>query len=127
MDEAKWLYCTEPETMLAFLDGKLSRRKLRLFAVACCRRIEEFITDTRSRHAVAVVEQFAHGLVDLPELQRAHEAAQIAWSQHEVNLGAGAAVAAEWQPERDANAGVWSIVEVTEMVRSEVTQLAFEG
>ncbi len=113
--------------MLAFLDGKVSSRKLRLFAVACCRRIEQFISDPRSRHAVAVVEQFADGLVDLSELQSAHAAGEMAWVQHDVHFGAGAAAAAEWQPERDANSGMWGIAEVTDMVQAEVEQLAFMG
>jgi hypothetical protein len=50
MTEAEWLACKEPQPMLAYLkgiseregpSGRALRRKLRLFAVACCRRVWE--------------------------------------------------------------------------------------
>jgi hypothetical protein len=59
---------TDPQEMLAFLKGRASERKLRLFAVACCRRIWQFITDPESRAVVEVTEQSADGPIDVQRI-----------------------------------------------------------
>jgi len=61
MTELEWMACDEAHRILAFVRGKASDRKLRLFAVGCCRRIWHLMMDERSRGAVEVAERFADG------------------------------------------------------------------
>lgn len=70
MTEDEWNTSTDPQPMLEFLRGKASDRKLRLFAVACCRRIWRLL-DPVSRNAVELAEAFADGLATLEDTQRA--------------------------------------------------------
>jgi hypothetical protein len=63
MTEAEWLACTDPTPMLAFLRGKASERKLRLFACACVSQIlplSDPHTD-ETRLGLELVAKFADG------------------------------------------------------------------
>jgi hypothetical protein len=79
MTEQEWLECAEPTPMLEFLRGQVSDRKLRLFAVACCRRIECLLVERHQRASVSVAERHADGVATDDEL----EAAQLA-NDHEL-------------------------------------------
>ena len=91
MTEQEWLQATNPEAMLEYLRGKASNRKLRLFAVVCCRHTWSLVEDDRKRmvanggsrvevelarqeadlagRAAEVAERYADGLTDLAELR----------------------------------------------------------
>jgi hypothetical protein len=83
MTEGEWLACDDPARMLYVVQGpepeyggfptrKISDRKLRLFACACCRLRWEFLPDGYSRRSVQAAEEYADGLIQRPELEDAH-------------------------------------------------------
>lgn len=61
MKQAEWLQCREPDEMLDFLRKKVNDRKLRLFQIACCRRIWDVLPTDAHRDAVLMAEQYAEG------------------------------------------------------------------
>jgi hypothetical protein len=73
MTERKWLVCSDPNPMLESLRGKTTERKLRLFALACCRQIWDSLNET-CRSAVVVAERQADGLAPGEELRVAFDA-----------------------------------------------------
>jgi hypothetical protein len=78
MDEKRWLTCNDPVPMLEHVHGQASNRKLRLFAVACCRRLWDLLPDKRTRKAIRVAEHYAEGLVSAVQLRSAQNAVYFA-------------------------------------------------
>jgi hypothetical protein len=76
MTEGEWLACNTPHPMLEFLRGKVSERKLHLFAVACCRSIWNTFTEEESRNAVEVMERYVDGLTSEDEVTKARQQAR---------------------------------------------------
>jgi hypothetical protein len=89
MTEAEWLAATDPKAMLGFLRGEpsyqtvetrgsffgavewfperlLSARRVRLFAVACCRPLEAWVTPDRFEPLIAWREAEGHGYWERP-------------------------------------------------------------
>ena len=71
MNKAEWNCCKDPQTMLAFLigSGNTSERKLRLFAVACCRRIWPLIRNPKHKIVIETAERYADGDLSFQALQ----------------------------------------------------------
>jgi hypothetical protein len=78
----EWLTCKDPKAMvwklrrLVNLRDKPNRRKLRLFAVACCHRIRHLLEQPVAVQAVALAEQFADGQASRADMLAA--SAQVA-------------------------------------------------
>jgi hypothetical protein len=56
--EQEWLAANDPRPMLVFLRRRVSRRKARLFACACCHQVSGLLTEA-SRAALVVAERYA--------------------------------------------------------------------
>jgi len=80
MTEADWLAATGPGPMLTFLrgTGKGTDRKLRLFAVASCRRVWHLLSDDRVQEAVEEAERAADGVGHPEDLELLHARAWAA-------------------------------------------------
>src|SRR5690242_5962636 len=78
MTAEEWLHYPLPGPMLQSLGDQATLRKLRLFAVACCRRIWHLMADERCRRAVEVAERFADGFASRRERKAAELEARAA-------------------------------------------------
>jgi hypothetical protein len=81
MSENDWLTWWDAFDLLSWCEddeARLSERKLRLFAVACCRTIWPLLAEDLSRRAVKVAEAFADDQTSQEELQAVRSAAEVA-------------------------------------------------
>ena len=98
MTESEWVGCTDPERMLEFVRGQASERKLRLFAVACCRSIWHLLTDARSQKGLELAEAIAEGRVGVRSrsAKNVHNDAHIAYGNFRRKDKINAALAASY-------------------------------
>src|SRR2546430_1381122 len=63
MTEIEWNESTDIKALLRCLErnAQLTQRKIRLFAIACCRQAWRLFTDEHSRRAVVVAEWDVEG------------------------------------------------------------------
>jgi len=97
LDDAAWC--------LRAVDGH--EREIRLFAVACARRVQHLMADKRSLDALDVAERFACGLAIQAELAAARDAARAAardaaWAAASAERDAASAARAAWAAAWDA-------------------------
>jgi hypothetical protein len=77
--EAEWVACNDPHARLTFLRGKVSDRKLRLFAVASCRQVWDQFEQPCQRW-IEAAELFADHLLPAEQLRDIHaEALRTHW------------------------------------------------
>ena len=81
LNESDWRRCDDPDRMLECLRGTVSERTLRLFAVACCRRLGDLLAHPASLDDLRIAEGFATGDVDQQALSRrsSNNAIDAAW------------------------------------------------
>jgi hypothetical protein len=72
MTEEDWWKCIDARAMLVCGLLRTSPRKLRLFAVACCRACPRLLSDPSHRRDIDLAERFADGAASQQELEAAH-------------------------------------------------------
>jgi hypothetical protein len=79
MTEAEWLVGADPEALLKFSERATSRRKVLLFDIACCERVEHLFVDAQSRSSLVCVRRYADGRASDDELREASQEARWAY------------------------------------------------
>ncbi len=100
MTEAEWHNSDSITAMLQFVRRGTTDRKLRLFAVACCRNVWSFLPKY-SRAATGVAELYADGFATFAHLKEAEQqvsqdAIEAGYSDGAICCGSYAAVKSAW-------------------------------
>jgi hypothetical protein len=79
MTEAEWLTCTDAAVMLDFVKGKISNRKMRLFAVACSCELWRSVV-SEGHVTLEIAELYADGHADEQRRENVAAMARMAFS-----------------------------------------------
>jgi hypothetical protein len=127
MTEAEWFACEDARDMVQSDARITSARKLRLFAVACCRCSRQLLLNASHRGAVDIAERFADGDATAEELadayRRTNEIARALnagedwesereirrWAEAVAVLNATAPFTEDWHAPSKAGDAVWQI------------------
>jgi hypothetical protein len=86
MTEAEWLDGEKIGNLVAYVENRGTERKLRLFARACCHRIEHLLVDQRSKAGFAALEKYAEGGCSRADLEYHYSQAKEAVTNIEAPL-----------------------------------------
>jgi hypothetical protein len=92
MNRRQWLICKKPETMLQFLQDRMTHRKLRLFICGYCRRIWPLLNE-KSQKVVEAGERFADSEISNKDRAALHKASEMSVP---INLAGSALVDNRW-------------------------------
>lgn len=87
MTDAEWAECDDPKALLGDLPATLPRRKLLLFAVACCRRLGTAVTGPEMQRLLAASEAHADGEIDAIRYRKEVNLAILSHSRSPSNKG----------------------------------------
>jgi len=92
MTEQEWLAGDSHHRLFTHLRGRTTDRKVRLWAVACCRRNPHWCYDDEARRLVMVAEEFADGVVDRRALSATGLTSGVSLAQMATTVPGGAFV-----------------------------------
>ena len=102
MTEAEWLACRDLKKMIRKVDPHRFDRKLRLFAVACCRRVGHLLRDDEAKHFLGLVEEVADGADGPESLRQLSDEITIYTFAERAVTNAAALDCASWQAAADS-------------------------
>jgi hypothetical protein len=115
MTEAEWLACSDPVGLAQWELISATNRKVRLFAVACCRRIPVLNSHAALAAVIDTIERFADRLATEEELREANlrsdgiaDRAGETADEYESAEGITGKTVREWQIQCAGRAGYWA-------------------